>query len=257
MSLKPASNNQIKEWKKLLRGKYRKQHGLFLAEGIRCVEQIIENKFVVIRKLLTDSEEDLKQLHLSYEIPIFELTSDQFQMVSDTETSQGVIAVCEIPAEIEPSVLFNSEGIIIVLDAIQDPGNLGTIIRTAAWFDAAGVVLGDGCVDLFHPKVVRSTAGATASIPYLKGDLTRLLDEFELQGWETVLMDAGKSSIPLQQYASTGKTVLVIGNEGNGIQSILFKEGRKSIKITGATKNVESLNAAIALGIALFSLTQH
>lgn len=144
----------------------------------------------------------------------------------------------------------------IMLDAIQDPGNLGTIIRTGAWFGASGVVLGEGCVDLFHPKVVRSTAGATNSVPYLKGDLNLLLDELESEGWETVLMAAGTSSIPLQNHIATGKTALVIGNEGNGIQSALFKEGRKSVKITGSTKNVESLNAAIALSIALFSLIQ-
>lgn len=255
--LNPASNNQIKEWKKLLRGKYRKQHGLFLAEGARCVEQIVENRFVEIREILTDSEEVVSQLPISNDIPIFQLNSEQFLKISDTESPQGVIAVCEIPDETEPSALLKSEGIMIMLDAIQDPGNLGTMIRTASWFGASGVVLGEGCVDLFHPKVIRSTAGATNSIPYLKGDLNRLLDEFDSQGWETVLMDAGESSIPLQQYTSSGKKVLVIGNEGNGIQSALFKEGRKSITITGSTKNVESLNAAIALSIALFSLTKH
>lgn len=256
MRLNPASNNQIKEWKKLLRGKYRKQHGLFLAEGIRCIEQIIENRFVVIRELLTDNQEDLKQLHIGNDIPIFVLTSEQFLKISDTESPQGVIAVCEIPDEIKQSVLLQSEGTIIMLDAIQDPGNLGTMIRTAGWFGVSGVVLGEGCVDLFHPKVVRSTAGATSSTPYLKGDLHQLLDEFESQGWETVLLDAGKSSVPLHQYTPTEKTVLVIGNEGNGIQSTLFKEGRKTLKITGSTKNVESLNAAIALSIALYSITR-
>ena len=256
MSLNPASNNQIKEWKKLLRGKYRKEHGLFLAEGIRCLEQILENKFVAIRELLTESREALKQLPISKDLPIFELTSDQLQKISDTETPQGVIAVCEIPTEIESSALLKSTGFIIMLDAIQDPGNMGTIIRTAAWFGATAVVLGDGCVDLFHPKVVRSTAGATSSIPFLKGDLNQLLDEFESQGWDIVLMDGGESSVPLQTYTPREKTVLVIGNEGNGIQSSLFKGRRKSIKIPGSTKSVESLNAAIALGIAIYSLSK-
>lgn len=257
MRLIPASNNQIKEWKKLQRGKYRKKHGLFLAEGLRCVEQILDNNFIVIREILTHCEEDIKQLDVSKSIPIFELSSDQFQKISDTETPQGVIAVCEIPDEIELPLILSSEGIIIMLDEIQDPGNLGTMIRTAAWFGVTAVVLGDGCVDLFHPKVVRSTAGATSSIPHKKGDLNLLLNEFESKGWETILMDAGKSAVPLQKYTPTDKTVLVIGNEGNGIQSALFKEGRKSIKISATTKKVESLNAAIALSIALFSLTPH
>ncbi len=256
MKLNPASNNQIKEWKKLLRGKYRKKNGLFLAEGIRCVEQIIENNFVTVRELLIDHSDPNHQNLRTNDLPIYELTNEHFITVSDTESPQGVIAVCEIPDEAKIDEISKTSGVVVALDAIQDPGNLGTIIRTAAWFGATGVVLGDGCVDLFHPKVVRSTAGATLSIPYMKGDLNRLLDEFESQGWDTILMDAGKSAIPLQQYSPTEKTVLVIGNEGNGIQSTLFKEGRKSIKITGSTKSVESLNAAIALSIALYSLTQ-
>lgn len=255
MKPKPASNNQIKEWKKLQRGKYRKKEGLFLAEGIRCVEQIIENHFLVVRELIVNNFEDLAIFSLTDEIPVYELTSDQFLSISDTKTPQGVIAVCEEPDYAKIEDLLKKSGIIIALDAIQDPGNLGTIIRTAAWFGVSGIVFGDGCVDPFHPKVVRSTAGATSSVPYLKGSLDPLLDEFDAQGWEIALMDAGRSSIPLQDYNSSNKTVLVIGNEANGIDSSLFKSSRASLKISGSTESVESLNAAIALSIALFSLS--
>ena len=250
-----ASNNQIKEWKKLLRGKYRKKEGLFLAEGIRCVEQIIENNFLMVRELLVENQADLTSIQWSEEIPIYELSSDQFLTISDTESPQGIIAVCEIPDEAKIGELSKTEGIIVAIDAIQDPGNLGTIIRTAAWFGVSGIVFGDGSVDPFHPKVVRSTAGATSSLPYMKGSLNPLLDEFDAQGWEIVLMDAGRSSIPLQTYSSSSKIALVIGNEANGIDSSLFKNGRTSLKITGSTESVESLNAAIALSIALFSLS--
>ncbi len=244
----------MKEWKKLLRGKYRKKDGLFLAEGIRCVEQIVENNYLEIRELIVDNQADLTPIRFPKEIPVYELTSDQFLTISDTETPQGVIAVCKIPDEAKIDELSRTAGIIVALDAIQDPGNLGTIIRTAAWFGTAGLIFGEGCVDPFHPKVVRSTAGATSSVPYLKGDLNLLLDEFVTQGWEIVLMDGSKSSVPLRDYISTGKTVLVIGNEANGIDSSLFKSGRRSLKITGPRSSVESLNAAIALSIALYSL---
>jgi TrmH family RNA methyltransferase len=245
----------LKEWKKLLRGKYRKKEGLFLAEGIRCVEQVVENNYLEVRELIVDNQADLTPIRLPKEIPVYELTSDQFLTISDTETPQGVIAVCKIPDEAEINDLSNTEGVIVALDAIQDPGNLGTIIRTAAWFGVSGIIFGEGCVDPFHPKVVRSTAGATTSVTYLKGDLNSLLDEFMTHGWEIVLMDGSKSSIPLGEYSSTGKTVLVIGNEANGIDSSLFKTGRRSLKITGPTRSVESLNAAIALSIALYSMS--
>jgi len=247
---KPASNNQIKEWRKLLMGKYRKRTGLFLAEGLRSVEQILQNRLVDVKAVLTDGSGAIDQLSVDT-IPVFELSSDDFTSISDTETPQGVIAVCRMPDETSVEVIADYEGVIVALDAIQDPGNMGTIIRTAAWFGARAILFGTGCTDPFQPKVVRSTAGATGSIPYLKGDLESLFHDLESSGWQVFLLDSSDEASDLREIKPANKSILVAGNEANGISGELFAEGRKRVRIPGYSGVVESLNAAVACGIAL------
>lgn len=251
----PASNNQIKEWKKLLRGKYRKENGLFLAEGVRCVEQIIENNHVTVRELLIDQSNPHHQNFRMVDLPLYELTNEQFITVSDTETPQGVIAVCEIPDETKIDNLSITEGVIVALDAIQDPGNLGTIIRTAAWFGVSGIIFGEGCVDPFHPKVVRSTAGATGSLPFLKGGLESIFHDLESSDWQVYLLDGSARAGELRTVRTGNKSILVAGNEANGIRSELYGSNRRTVRIEGDSVTVESLNVAVALGIGLFSFS--
>jgi TrmH family RNA methyltransferase len=161
-----------------------------------------------------------------------------------------------MPEEIEQEQLAARKGLIIATDAIQDPGNLGTIIRTASWFGVQGLLLGKGTVDHFHPKVVRSTAGATGSIPFIDRDLKELLPLFEGRGWRVVLLDTGAGSSPLRELKTRGKTIIVVGNEANGIDPLLYVNGRKRTRISSPrkTESVESLNAAIATSIALYAL---
>ncbi len=252
---KIASKNQIKEWKKLQMGKYRKKYGLFLAEGIRCVEQILQNGLVEVMAVLTDGSDALQLINVKT-VPVYELLAEDFAAISDTQTPQGVIAVCRMPVEVTPDELIQNDGVIVALDAIQDPGNLGTIIRNAAWFGAKALVFGTGCVDPFHPKVVRSTAGATGSLPYLNGSLNQFFNQFENYGWRTYLLDAGEEAHELSTIKPESKSIIVAGNEANGIQHSLFQPFRKRVKITGKTTHVESLNAAMAMGISLYSFTR-
>lgn len=255
MELKQPSANQLKNWRKLLLGKYRKREQLFLAEGIRCVDQIIRKKTVHIEELLVERGSEFPEQLLSAGYPAYELSTDDFKSVSDTDTPQGVVAVCRTPAETDISVLTNSTGILVAFDAIQDPGNLGTMIRTAAWFNASGLLVGNGTVDPFHPKVVRSTAGATGTLPYLKRELSSTLPLFEENGWTVYILDGGKEARPIRSVSPDAKTILVIGNEGNGVDPKLFHKERPAVKIPGNRTNVESLNAAIAMSIALYSFS--
>jgi len=248
MQIKPASNNQLKLWKKLQRTKYRKKEGLFLAEGERCVEQIVRNGYVDVEAVVV--EKDYRP-GFDYTGPLFEVTSSDFKDLADTETPQGVLAVCKIPAESVVEQMADEAGLIIALDAVQDPGNVGTIIRTATWFSAAGILFGDGTADPFHPKVVRSTAGATGSLAYMKGNLNDLLGQFEKTGWQSYLMDGGNESVDIKSVTPGEKSILVIGNEGNGISGQLFIPQRSSVRIPGENASVESLNAAIAMGIGM------
>jgi RNA methyltransferase, TrmH family len=251
----PASNNQIKAWKKLQMGKYRKKKQLFLAEGVRCVEQIINNKKVDIAEILCDGREAVREMEIPDHLQVYDLSSGDFADISDTETPQGVIAVCRIPDEIPQNSILESSGVIVALDAIQDPGNLGTIIRTASWFGVEAIIFGTGCADPYHPKVVRSTAGATGAIPFIKGDLEELLSRCESSGWHTFLLDGSEEAKNIRTIKPRKKTILVAGNEANGIRPELFSTNRTTVRIEGRTETVESLNVALALGIGLFGLT--
>ncbi|TVR35939.1 MAG: RNA methyltransferase [Balneolaceae bacterium] len=253
MNSKPASKNHIKNRKKLLMGKYRKKEQLFLAEGSRCVEQILENGAIEVIELLIEDGFDAVSLNPAC-LPVYSLNSDDFNSLSDTETPQGVIAVCRIPPETDLRYLAEQGGLLVAFDEIQDPGNLGTMIRTASWFESAGLLIGEGTVDMFHPKVVRSTAGATGTIPYLKGDLFELLGNLEKSGCRVFLLDASDDSVELRSVnpEKDKKTVLVVGNEASGVQSKLFGNNRIAVKIEGKSNRVESLNAAVALSIGLY-----
>lgn len=232
--------------------KYRRKEGLFIAEGERCVEQIVINGFVEVEALVVQ-----KGFQPGFKVTdtVFEVNPNDFETLSDTDSPQGVLAVCKIPTETSLEQLTGASGVIVAVDAVQDPGNVGTIIRTAAWFGASGILFGEGTADPFHPKVVRSTAGATGSLPYLKGDLGRLLVEFEKHDWQSYLMDGGEGSVPIKTEEPANRSILVIGNEGNGISQKLFAGQRKRVRISGDDSSVESLNAAIAMGIGMYHMT--
>jgi len=255
MAFSTPSNRQITEWRKLLQGKYRKRENKFIAEGLRCVEQIINQKRIKIEAVVVEKDFHLDDAFISSGLPFFEVDSDQFNSMSDTDTPQGVLAVCHTPEQTTLDKLIQSEGLVIAVDAVQDPGNLGTMIRTASWFNVAGLLIGHGTVDPFHPKVVRSTAGATGAVSYVKTDLQETLLHFEASGWNVAALDGGPDSASLKNSRPSQKDILIIGNEGNGVNSQLM-EGRKRIRIQGNADNVESLNAAVALSIALYQFSQ-
>jgi TrmH family RNA methyltransferase len=255
MAFPSPSNRQITDWRKLLQGKYRKRENKFIAEGLRCVEQIIHQKRIKIEAVVVEKEFHLDDAFINSGLPFFEVDSDEFNSLSDTDTPQGVLAICHSPLEAALEKLVQSDGLLVAVDAIQDPGNLGTMIRTASWFNVTGLLIGHGTVDPFHPKVVRSTAGATGALPYLKSDLSVTLPTFEASGWNIAALDGGSESVSLSNSEPSKKEILIIGNEGNGVNPQLM-EGRKSIRIEGNTENVESLNAAVALSIALYHFSR-
>lgn len=252
MTIKPASGNQIKIWKKLSMSKYRKREKRFLAEGERCVKQILENRKLTVESILL-IEGSADELHLqTEEIPRYTLSEQDFVSVTDTQTPQGIAAVCVTPEESSSGYLADAGGLIVAMDAIQDPGNLGTMIRTASWFGATGLVFGEGTADPFHPKVVRSTAGATGVLPFRKGALPEELEQLGSAGYRIFLLDGSKDSISIKDVRPQKKTVLVVGNEANGISRDLFSTGRTPVRIDGNAEYVESLNAAVALSIGLW-----
>ncbi|MEX0594457.1 MAG: RNA methyltransferase [Balneolaceae bacterium] len=248
-----VSARQIARWRTLSRRKGREREGLFLIEGERAVRQVISNGRLKVESVLQEEGTDLS-------IPgterVVRLDRETFRSISCAETPQGIMAVATIPAEAEVERVRHSRGILLALDAIQDPGNLGTLLRTALWFGVEGVLIGKGTVDVWNPKVVRSTAGATGALPWISGELETLIEELETAGWETALLDIGENSKDLSTFSTSPRQILVVGNEGNGIRENLRQPHRPLVRIDGDSDRVESLNVAIAGGIALYSLSR-
>lgn len=226
-----------------------------MAEGERCVRQILENRSVVVEELIVDENFEITEPIWDSGPGIYSVSTAELDELTDTENPQGILAVCRIPEETEFVDLAGKSGILIATDEIQDPGNLGTILRTAVWFGAAGLLAGKGTVDPWHPKVVRSTAGATGVLPVIKGDLRNMLKTLSDEGWEILLLDKGRGSEDLREVKKFKKAVITVGNEARGIREDLLDENWKTVEIGGQMSGVESLNAAISTGIALYHLS--
>lgn len=258
-----ASKAQITRLRKLQKKKYRDEYRLYIAEGERTIEQLAQNCPEMISEVYVDQlyapRLNQKKVLSKKGFDIFRLSTDLFSELTDTDNPQGIFAVCTMPEEAKmEDLLTKQKGYLLALDRIQDPGNMGTIIRTAAWFGVEGLLLAKGNVDIFHPKVVRSTAGATGIIPYVSGDLETIFEQFEKADWQIGLLALDHTARPLPEVEPKGKFVMTIGNEANGIDPGLIKENRLKIFIPGEEEinRVESLNAAVASGIALYELFQ-
>ncbi|RWZ59825.1 RNA methyltransferase [Halobacillus fulvus] len=241
--LTSIQNPKVKEWRKLQKKKNRTKEKKFLVEGHHLVEEVLKSDYSVeelIKREGTDFE-------VSLDIPVTEVSDQVFDAIASTETPQGIAAVVH-----QKDQHFEPGDLTLMVDAVQDPGNLGTIIRTA---DAAGfdqVILGTGTVDPFNDKVIRSTQGSLFHIPFIQGDLVPYIDALKEEGvtvWASTLTDA----TPYQQLKSPERAALIVGNEGQGIDESLtnLADQRVFIPIYG---QAESLNVAIASAILMYHL---
>jgi len=257
--LRSISNKYATLLRKLSQSKHRKKEGLFLAEGHRSIKQIIQNGKVKTDALFFDEStvywqnENWKKLTRDHEIDGYLIKRNDFSGFTLTDNPQGILALCHIPDEFPLRRFGEMDGVIIACDAIQDPGNLGTIVRTGVWFGAAALLCGKGTVDLYNPKVVRSTAGSTGVLPRHSAPLEEILPVLEKQGWEIFLLDAADGAKALHKIKPPEKSIIVVGNEANGINSALYSNGRSPVIIPSFTtsSDAESLNAAISVGIAM------
>ncbi|MCA1801353.1 MAG: RNA methyltransferase [Rhodothermaceae bacterium] len=269
--------------RKLHLKKHRDEFGLFIAEGNRVVEQILVNRriaveFVVVREDVEgrsisglgsgsgsdsgsgsgsnsrlDSDSDSGS-----DTDIYEAGHSLFEELATTENPQNMFAVCRTPMPADAGELLKGDGVILALYQMSDPGNLGTILRSAAWFGTRGVFLSTGTVDLYNPKVVRSMAGSTGSLPVASGFLAIFLEQAKKAGWRIFLLDAGENSKQLSAIRPGKRSVLVLGSEAHGLPQPI-KDAYTCVKIesAGDTPHVESLNASVSASIALYQLSGH
>lgn len=246
--IESAKNPKVKLWKKLLSKKERDKTGRFIIEGFHLVEEALKEGDLVQEVILSQDAE----LPASFELQGIEViyaANDVLKAISDTETPQGIAAVCEqrnvTLEDINPEML-------LLIDAVQDPGNIGTMIRTA---DAAGidaVILGEGCADPYNPKVIRSTQGSLFHMPVLKGKLEDIIDRLKSRDIP-VFGTALENSVPFENVKKTRSFALLVGNEGQGVDKALLSKTTQNLYIPIYGKS-ESLNVGIAAGILLYHL---
>ena len=244
-------NEKIKEIKKLKEKKYREETNLFVVEGIKIVKEAIEydadiQKIVISNDAIGyEVDEEVLKLIQKYEVMI--VSQNVFESISDVKTPQGILAVIKNKENVK--VDYN-EDVIFILDNIQDPGNLGTIIRT---LDAAGIkqlIVSNDTVDYMSPKVLRSTMGGAFRVNVIVADdLLNMIDEIKKNGFEVLATDlATDSSIYDIKY---NKKAIVIGNEANGVSNEVKNKADIRVKIPMLGK-AESLNAAVATSVIAY-----
>ena len=247
-----TSNVQMKEITALLKkSKERKEKKAFVIEGRKMFEEICQDKTKVIKAYFAESyvnagyaEEAMK------EVP-YEIVADSvFNSMAETVTPQGVLAIVRMP-EYSLEDMISDAGTLVLLENLRDPGNLGTIIRTAEAAGVSGVILSKESVDIYNPKVIRSTMGAVYRVPFLYvDDFLALLQD--LRARELRLLAAhlkGKKTFDKADYS--GKVGILIGNEANGLSEEASELANEKVLIPMAG-SVESLNAAVAAALLMY-----
>ena len=241
----------------LKRRKAREKQSLFVAEGVRAVEELLRSPLTVRGALVAPQLLDaprgaaLADALRSRGVELQEVVANEFASAAETESPQGVIAIAEVPERTLASLAENWEGVVLVLDAVQDPGNVGTILRTAAAFGAVATVTLPGTVDLWNAKVVRSGMGAHFTHPAFSSTWAEL-DAFRARTG-TKLFAADASGEPASSVPATSRVALVVGNEGAGLSADARTRADRTIALP-LSPGVESLNVAVATGVLLYLL---
>lgn len=244
-------NNLIKETKKLKEKKYRSEKGLFIIEGFRFIEEALKSTFHI--ETIFISENSLSKFSdyglencLKEDIKVISLPEGVFKSISSTDSPQGILAIVRIKSD----EIFNSANNYVLVDKVQDPGNLGTIIRTAHAAGYSGIILTKGTVDLYNEKTLRSTMGSIFNIPIIEDKDLSFTKELRNNGYKLVCSSLD-TNYNFYDIDFTQKLIISVGNEGNGISEELYNISDIKVKIP-MPGGAESLNVAVAASIMIY-----
>jgi TrmH family RNA methyltransferase len=234
-----VSKNQIKLITSLQQKKYRFAQHLFFAEGIKVIQELLESNFKLIH--LYTTQNDFEEVSKDKKMIISE---SDLKKISALATPNTCLAVFEIPAE----KTISESGLILALDSIRDPGNLGTILRLCDWFGIEQLICSKDAVDIYNPKVVQATMGSIARVNVIYVDLESFLNQTKLPVYGTFMDGTNIYGTDLPREG-----IIVMGNEANGISPLLEKliKNRLAIPRFGTVQKTESLNVAMATAIIL------
>ncbi len=232
------TKNQIKLIKSLRLKKNRIQSGFFIAEGKKIIDELLESKLEVVNIFSSSEKYNISD----YYIPI---SSSQLKQISNLKTPNKVLGLFKIPKISE--IDFNSN--IIAIEEINDPGNLGTIIRLCDWFGIKNIICSSNSVDCYNPKVIQASMGSICRVNISYMDFHKFLDN---ENYNTVAADLNGQN--LRDFTFSDNQIIFFGSESNGLSKTLSSKINHKITIQRYNNNVESLNLATSVGIILSEL---
>lgn len=248
------TRRRLKELARLHQRKYREAQGQYLIEGVRLLAAALEANAPLVEVLMTEAayrRPEVQALQARISAPVVVVSEREMAQLSELETSQGVLAVAQLQWQSETHLLRCRR--ILALDGLQDPGNAGTILRSAAWFGVEAIVAGTGAVDLYHPKVVRAAMGSHWDLALVRtGALPALLERLQAYGF--TCYGADLQGIPAAQWQPCEPTVLVLGSEAHGLHWAVQKRLSERVTVPGSQRcrATESLNVAMAATVLLY-----
>ncbi len=246
--IESSSNEFYKHLKKLQTAKYRTKCSMYLAEGSRAVFDAVKNGADIEAVVMREGESfDTNGINCK----IYQLSKKLFDDIKLTVNSQGVLAVINYKLASLSDFDFSRAGHVLYLDSVSDPGNMGTILRSADAMGIDALICSKGCVDIFNPKVVRSTMASILNVP-LYMDEGDALSLFSVNGFD-IVGTFPRAETYSCNYSYSPKTVLVMGNEANGISPEVEKlcSSKLTIPMLG---RAESLNVSTACAVMLYEL---
>lgn len=247
--MKKLSKQQVQYINRLKQKKFRKEYQQFIAEGNKVVSELLSSDLSIKKILVT---KHWLQKYNNYQfnaIDVLICTNEEFKKISRQVQPEGIMAICQIPES--KSVDLETNEWIIALDQINDPGNLGTIIRIADWWGISTLLCDTKTVDAYNPKVVQSTMGSIGRLSIIYCDLASTLNSYS-----GILYSADLEGASIYELEHVKPGIILIGNESHGIDQDMLTEQTKRITIPRLGE-AESLNAAVACGIIVSHLVKN
>ncbi|KRL36483.1 TrmH family RNA methyltransferase [Liquorilactobacillus uvarum] len=251
--IRSAQNKQVKEWKKLATKKGRQKQKAYLLDGWHLVKEAFMADINIKLLLMTESFKYIDEIEAmnknKYEIIV--ISEEVANHLSETPSPQGIFAVISLENTHDDETFL--QGAWLMLDSVQDPGNIGTMVRTADAAGFSGVIFGDGTADVFQPKVVRAMQGSQFHIKVLTGSLNKWIQQMHTQHVPVFGTELNPDAKPYDTVGKFRDFAVVMGNEGNGMHEELLKSTTHNLYIP-IKGHAESLNVAVAAGILMFQL---
>ena len=248
LEIESKNNNLFKEIKKLKEKKQRINSNKNLIEGLRFVEEAIKSKVSIDSIIFTESFKEKNPdlfLKINENIKLIQMNEALLKQLCSTENPQGIVGVINMQNK-----ELKSGELVVLVDKVQDPGNMGTIIRTAHAAGASGIVMTKGTVDIYNDKTLRSTMGSIFYIPIVEDDSLDFVKSLKKEGYKLVVSSLqGKNNFFEENLQ--GKVMIAVGNEGNGVSDEVYDIADIKVKIP-MPGEAESLNVAVATSIMIY-----